>query len=166
MTEPTRICTKCGTEKPLKTGFYLKKSRNHPRRSHRYYSGECRECTRAYMNARTAECRAYVAQYKTSRGCMDCGLKTDRSEVYDLDHRPGEEKVEKVSQLTVAGNLAAVIAECAKCDVVCANCHRIRTEDRKALGIGFTSAFWDLYRERKEEAARKAAAPTLFDLPA
>lgn len=156
--EATRICTKCGERKPM-SEFYA-----HAKYG---YRKPCRQCFRAYLIDRKREPAEYVRQFKLSRGCMDCGLKTDRPEVYDLDHRPGEQKVEKLSMLVNMGNLDAVIAECAKCDVVCANCHRIRTEDRKAAGVGFTSAFWDL-RRRADEALANRPTPyteaTLFDV--
>jgi hypothetical protein len=46
----------------------------------------------------------------------------------DFDHKPGFEKVKNVSQ---ANTFAMVESEMAKCDLVCANCHRIRTWNRK-----------------------------------
>lgn len=49
----------------------------------------------------------------------------------DFDHRPGKDKVQKVSTMFAAGwNLDVILAEISKCDLVCANCHRIRTRDR------------------------------------
>lgn len=158
MAESTRVCVKCGTRRPLNGGFYKRTNR----RGETYYTRDCRQCFREYLSARKKPCADYVRTFKVSRGCMDCGLKIDRPEVYDLDHRPGESKVEKVSELVNRGDLQAVVAECAKCDVVCANCHRIRTVDRVEQGVGFTSAFWDL---RKVAATPETKEPTLFNLP-
>jgi hypothetical protein len=47
----------------------------------------------------------------------------------DFDHRPGEEKLFNVSRFCVA-SMQLVLAEVAKCDLVCSNCHRIRTIKR------------------------------------
>jgi len=47
----------------------------------------------------------------------------------DFDHVCGE-KVHTVSWLLRNSTWEAVIAEVAKCDLVCANCHRIRTANR------------------------------------
>jgi len=49
----------------------------------------------------------------------------------DFDHRPGEEKLFllKVSKM-VTYKLETVLLEIAKCDLVCANCHRMRTQRR------------------------------------
>jgi len=115
----TRRCTTCGVRRPLKD-FY--KSVKHSRR--------CRYCTQAQMNARIALKIAYAQQVKLDAGCMDCGLMSPYPEVYDFDHRPGVVKVNKISML-YAGPMRVLVAEIAKCDVVCANCHRIRTVDRK-----------------------------------
>lgn len=77
------------------------------------------------------ELQIIVHQIK-SVPCMDCG---DRFpvECMDLDHRPGEEKTLNVSRMISGGrfSLDAVLAEIAKCDVVCACCHRIRTASRR-----------------------------------
>jgi len=44
----------------------------------------------------------------------------------DFDHVRGK-KLKAVGQLLTSRSLAVVIAEIAKCDLVCANCHRERT---------------------------------------
>jgi hypothetical protein len=50
----------------------------------------------------------------------------------DFDHRKGEKKKGNLSQLVADGYLCgpSLDAEVAKCDVVCANCHRERTYRR------------------------------------
>jgi hypothetical protein len=62
--------------------------------------------------------------------CTDCG-GVFPPYVMDFDHRVGEEKFEGVSSLVGRTATWEVIeAEIAKCDLVCANCHRIRTYTR------------------------------------
>lgn len=53
----------------------------------------------------------------------------------DLDHVRGEKrfKVSQAVQLAYAATIDGLIDEIAKCDVVCANCHRLRTEARGYL---------------------------------
>lgn len=63
---------------------------------------------------------------------MDCG-ESYPYYVMDFDHREGEHKVQIVSILANRGTLKQVREEIAKCDVVCSNCHRIRTFKR--LGV-------------------------------
>lgn len=60
--------------------------------------------------------------------CMDCG-GTFHHAAMDFDHRPDEEKTYKISQMMGMAK-AKLEAEIAKCDLVCANCHRVRTFNR------------------------------------
>lgn len=60
--------------------------------------------------------------------CQDCGVKYPPC-VMDFDHRPGEVKLFLVSRRWCGKQKVA--DEIAKCDVVCANCHRLRTEARR-----------------------------------
>lgn len=62
--------------------------------------------------------------------CMDCGISNPI--VLDFDHRPGTNKQFTISK-AVAGSTRswkAIQQEIEKCDIVCANCHRIRTATR------------------------------------
>jgi hypothetical protein len=66
------------------------------------------------------------------RPCADCGGKFPHY-VMDFDHRDGEEKLFNVGRGRMGK--ARVIAEMAKCDVICANCHRIRTAIRSGWAV-------------------------------
>jgi integrase len=66
-------------------------------------------------------------QAAKSRPCADCGVSFPYY-VMDFDHRPGTTKSQHVSQLRSLGRIKE---EVAKCDVVCANCHRQRTHRRR-----------------------------------
>ena len=57
-------------------------------------------------------------------GCVDCGYRSHPAAL-QFDHRPGEVKIHNVAGWP--GDLASMILEMDKCDVVCANCHAIRT---------------------------------------
>lgn len=72
---------------------------------------------------------ALVEEYK-NRPCTDCGVKYPPY-VMDLDHLPGFEKKDNVAKLVSTGaSKQRVLDEMAKCEVVCSNCHRIRTYTR------------------------------------
>lgn len=59
-------------------------------------------------------------------GCMDCGEMNPV--VLDFDHRnPSEKSFSIGSDRGVKRPIEDFILELNKCDVVCANCHRIRT---------------------------------------
>lgn len=129
MQEPTRRCHRCGTVRPI-SDFYIESEKRQHAKGRRNFRFPCRPCKRADILAIHAEKTRYLQQLKLERGCADCGLKVPYPEVYDFDHRPGVEKVGDVSRLKMSSSMAALVAEIAKCDVVCANCHRIRTFKR------------------------------------
>lgn len=94
----------------------------------------------------------YVDQVK-SRPCADCGGQFPAF-MMDFDHVRGA-KVAEISRLRGArASRARLEAELAKCEVVCANCHRRRTQLR-LLGIEVSrSQFLELFRANECECAR------------
>jgi hypothetical protein len=67
-----------------------------------------------------------------SQACADCGERFPGCSM-EFDHRDPARKEYVVSQMPGRYKLAAILAEIAKCDVVCANCHRIRTHRRRII---------------------------------
>lgn len=65
-----------------------------------------------------------------ARPCMDCGGVFPPC-CMDFDHRDRSTKIDIVSKVvSFPGGFDALLAEIDKCDLVCANCHRIRTFER------------------------------------
>jgi len=65
--------------------------------------------------------------------CVDCGLRFP-PECMDFDHLPGQEKVLALSLARKNGwSDDKLRQETEKCEIVCANCHRIRTANRKTI---------------------------------
>jgi hypothetical protein len=94
----------------------------------------CRHCNqKAYFERRKPR-QDYIEAVKRENGCADCGLVPDVLEVLEFDHRPDEHKTTDVSNLMAAGLWEAFVSEVAKSDVVRANCHRIRTVQRRHFG--------------------------------
>lgn len=109
------------------------------------YQSACRPCQRAQAKSRYAANseserirlrrsnkarRAQICslvQDAKRRPCQDCKV-TYPPCVMDFDHVTGSKKF-NVSQ-HAGQSLRAVLAEMAKCEVVCANCHRLRTARR------------------------------------
>ena len=105
--------------------------------------GYCRQCFAAYQKAyyhanletkktqrdRGKNKRKAIINELKDRPCMDCG-NSYPSCCMDFDHRDAINKLIDVSD-AVCENwpMTRVIAEIAKCDLVCSNCHRIRTRD-------------------------------------
>ena len=112
--------------------------------------GHCRDCKAAYqrqwyernrerhienVNAIRRELRrthaAIVARGK-SRPCADCGV-TYPPYVMDFDHVRGN-KLREIGVMRGTVSTQVLLAEIAKCEVVCSNCHRIRTHRRRTGG--------------------------------
>lgn len=74
-------------------------------------------------SAQKARWAATLAELK-SGPCADCGNRF-HPVAMDFDHRDPAEKSFQISK--GPKNLQRVLAEIAKCDLVCANCHRVRT---------------------------------------
>lgn len=66
------------------------------------------------------------------RPCMDCGGRFPPCAM-DFDHRDPTTKRAAVTRLIGRTGTARLLEEVAKCDIVCANCHRRRTFDRRQV---------------------------------
>jgi hypothetical protein len=60
--------------------------------------------------------------------CLDCCLQFS-PEAMDFDHVRGE-KVDNIARLKLGASMIRLIEEVAKCELVCANCHAVRTHTR------------------------------------
>lgn len=76
---------------------------------------------------------AEVKQLKESQPCLDCG-KSYPHYVMDFDHVRGEKRANIADMINRSCSRKAVFDEIAKCDLVCSNCHRVRTHTRRAAG--------------------------------
>ena len=66
--------------------------------------------------------------------CADCGARLEPCAM-DFDHRDPATKEYRVTAMIGRAGTARILAEAAKCDIVCANCHRARTYDRRERQI-------------------------------
>ena len=92
-------------------------------------------CNRCYQRTRSADVgaagrysRNAAVVLKTGKPCTDCG-GTFHIAAMEWDHVP--ERGPKLFNIGAGDySLAKTLTEIAKCDLVCANCHRVRTWDR------------------------------------
>lgn len=89
----------------------------------------CRQCIADWQMERTRPFREVVDAAK-AQPCADCGGRFPL-ECMDFDHRDPEQKLLNVSYLINLRDMDLLQAEIAKCDVVCANCHRVRTRAQR-----------------------------------
>lgn len=67
--------------------------------------------------------------------CLDCNL-TFPYFVMQFDHRDATNKRYVVTQMIGRAGTGTILAEVAKCDIVCANCHRDRSYRRRTASAG------------------------------
>lgn len=80
-------------------------------------------------NEKKQRSKQYVDALKSAHPCADCGDFFPPC-VMDYDHVRGEKRY-KISDLVRGGfPISTIDEEISKCDLVCANCHRIRTNQR------------------------------------
>lgn len=77
--------------------------------------------------------RFYKTRYEVinllkNKPCTDCGVMYEPCQM-DFDHRPGEIKKFNIGR-EYCRSLTSIREEMEKCDLVCANCHRLRTYNR------------------------------------
>ena len=76
----------------------------------------------------------FCDRWKLAAGCFDCGYNT-AAIALDFDHLG--DKWRSISKVANEGwSMRTLIAEIQKCVVRCANCHRIKTQERSAPGEG------------------------------
>jgi hypothetical protein len=114
---------------------------------HRWRDGHqpwCKCCRQAYdanyfqanrprimarKRERWSDLLRWYKELKEGAPCADCGGFFHHAAM-TWDHLPGHEKVTEVSNLRRLSR-RAVLAEIAKCELVCANCHAVRSYDRR-----------------------------------
>lgn len=115
---PPTVCPWCGRSAPEVSFFG-------PARDGLYRERNCKDCRRArYRQPK----RDAIDALKLKRGCTDCGYR-GHAAALEFDHLPGHVKRFNISE-KMGRSIEELLIEIAKCEVVCANCHRIRTVDR------------------------------------
>lgn len=85
----------------------------------------------ARATKRNNSIRDEIRLLKEASPCVDCGQYYPFY-VMQYDHI-GDDKVQDINRLTKAASRDRVMAEIAKCELVCANCHAARTYLRHNL---------------------------------
>lgn len=75
------------------------------------------------------EVQQMLGHMKEQSGCVDCKQKYPWY-ILDFDHVYGK-KVANIGQMLNYFSVEDILKEVAKCDIVCSNCHRERTFQRK-----------------------------------
>jgi len=88
-----------------------------------------RASARQRVNARRIRNRVWLLNFLKGKSCKDCGHADIR--VLEFDHvRKGKQY--NIADLVAGGrNLKLLKTEVGLCELVCCNCHRLRTAERR-----------------------------------
>jgi hypothetical protein len=144
-----KVCLTCKQSKPLEEfprrrassdGLHALCRSCNSARARAYYAANRERHVRVIMARKAVQRRAAleaVGEHLLSHPCADCGEADIR--VLDFDHREGVRKRAEVMKLAQDGySVTVVMAEIAKCEVRCRNCHARVTYER--MGDNWRSA--------------------------
>jgi hypothetical protein len=94
-----------------------------------YYANKQRQMD--LQRERRDEKRKFIQAGKHNKPCTDCGIAYPHY-VMDYDHLPEFEKVGILSEMHKGYSMDKILEEIAKCELVCKNCHAVRTWNRAA----------------------------------
>ena len=97
-----------------------------------YRRHKCRDCYRKTKQALIVRHYEWLAKYKQERGCCRCGIKDSR--VLDFHHRNKKDKLFGIGGFRREIGFQRLKDEIEKCEVVCANCHRILHDEMRKNG--------------------------------
>jgi hypothetical protein len=86
-----------------------------------------KSAVRSQMLVRKHELIAFVDSMKEGQPCVDCG---ETFPVFCLEFDHLRDKTRNVSNMR-SHSREAILAEVAKCTLVCVNCHRVRSQSRR-----------------------------------
>jgi hemerythrin superfamily protein len=123
-------CSECGEFK-LRDCFYQNFS------SKDGLHGQCKTCQNKRRYVRSKKnveiLRDKITMLKRNSPCKDCG-KFYPPVCMDYDHKEGGKvngRGSEVSNFAKQGRIQAALEEIEQCELVCSNCHRIRTATRR-----------------------------------
>jgi len=132
----TKTCYKCGDTKPEK--LFVK---NYKKNSKSYGkpSTLCKKCKNKTNNKSPSQKRAklnkkiknqkFLFDFLKDKSCVDCGETNIL--VLQFDHLDGTEKLKGICEMIIRSiSQETIKKEIEKCEIVCANCHTIRTMKR------------------------------------
>ncbi len=133
-----KICTGCNQERDAEQDFSWKykergirntrckycqsiNSKKHYNQNKQSYF----ERTRTREVLTTEDNRKKLIEYFSCHPCVDCGQTDIR--VLDFDHVRGKKSNDISKMMAIGCSWSTIENEIAKCEVRCANCHRIKT---------------------------------------
>lgn len=132
-----KICTDCNQERDALQDFAWKDRERGIRNTRCRYCQSIRSKQHYEQNKQKYNERARIrevlviednqrklVEYFSCHPCVDCGQTDIR--VLDFDHVKGKKSNDISKMISIGCSWSTIEAEIAKCEVRCANCHRIR----------------------------------------
>lgn len=134
----TRICSRCLTKKPLNSAYFYRS-----RAQRGGFHPECKDCAKqsdhitnkSYyrlnskrimdrVRHRRTEIILFIESYKCEHLCVLCGFADYRA--LEFHHRDPAQKDISIGKAAKSGwSHQRILNEVAKCDLLCANCHKV-----------------------------------------
>ena len=131
-----KCCKECGIEKELSEFYFYRRGDKIT------YYARCNVCHRTRLKDKYGPTGQKAANRRGSRQtamdfvnankvdpCYDCGVSYPPY-VMDFDHVRGT-KFRNIAKMVGRNSISSIKEEIEKCDLVCSNCHRIRTYNRR-----------------------------------
>lgn len=148
-----KLCSGCGQVNPL-SEFHKNKARKDgvnsrckPCRAildHARYEAKVGRTVPRHPQRSERSRKAWLVSLKAGKSCTDCG-RVFPHQVMQWDHRPGTEKLGEISGSFKTRTREEILAEIAKCDLVCTNCHAMRTFSRSGWSTWWVQEGYLLY---------------------
>lgn len=132
-----KVCTKCNESKSELEFDFKNKARNikktycklcQKQYSKKHYSlngDKVKQQAKLWTKNNRLVNQKLISQYLNGKSCLDCGNSDLR--VLEFDHRDPSTKTSDVSNMLRDCAWDTILQEISKCDIRCANCHRIKT---------------------------------------
>lgn len=121
-----RECTECKVTLPDQAFAYRGGGRQGKQAT-------CKPCSVARVRAHRVYTRRLVGRWKLRKGCSHCDFKAELSCQLDLDHIDKATKTDKGNSRAFepSWSLKRIKEELWKCQVLCKNCHALKTHKEK-----------------------------------
>ena len=117
-----KVCKSCGLTKPL--SCFTKRGGDRAGQ----FQNDCKECRQVVQRGNKRYIGRLVKRWKLRKGCSLCGFKAEHSCQLDIDHiEPKRAAGNDRQAINTSWSKKRLKAELSKCQVLCANCHRLKT---------------------------------------
>ncbi len=96
-----------------------------------YRRWKCRHCYRETKQTLIQRYLRWINEYKKERGCRRCSIIDPR--VLDFHHKDGTTKEFSLGGFRRAVGFERIKREIEKCEILCANCHRIVHDEMRSV---------------------------------